>query len=50
LINPGIHFKPVKGNVLSSDANFNEIRSDLGVKAVSVHAEVEGRVPQSDQS
>jgi len=50
LIHPGIQIKPVKGNTLLSDANFNQIRPHLGVKTVPVHAQIEGRVPQSDQS
>jgi hypothetical protein len=45
LIHPGIQIKPVKCNTLLSDANFNQIRPDLGVKAVPVHAQIEGRVP-----
>jgi hypothetical protein len=48
LIHPGIQIKPVKSNALSSDANFNEIRPHLGVKAVPVHAQIEGRIAQSD--
>jgi hypothetical protein len=50
LIHPGIQIKPVKSNALSSDADFNEIRTHLGVKAVPVHAQIEGRILQSDQS
>jgi hypothetical protein len=50
LIHPGVQIKPVKGNTLLSDANFNQIRPHLGVKTVPVHAQIEGRVPQPDQS
>jgi hypothetical protein len=50
LIHPSVQIKPVKGNTLLSDANFNEIRPDFGVKAVPVHAQIKGRIPQSDQS
>jgi hypothetical protein len=50
LIHPGIQFKAIEGNALFPDANFNEIRPYLGVKAVSVHAQIGGRVPEADQS
>jgi hypothetical protein len=50
LIYPGIQIKAIKGNTLLSDANFSQIRSHLGVKAVSVHAQIEGRIPETDQS
>jgi hypothetical protein len=38
VVYPGIQIKAIKGNTLLSDANFNEIRPYLGIKAVSVHA------------
>jgi hypothetical protein len=50
VVYPGIQIKAIKGNTLLSDANFNEIRPYLGVKAVPVHAEIEGSVPEADQS
>jgi len=50
LVYPGIQFKAIKGNTLLSDANFNEIRPYLGVKAVPVHAQVAGRVPEAEQA
>ena len=50
MVYPGIQIKAIKGNTLLSDANFNEIRPYLGVKAVSVHAQIGGRVPEADQS
>ena len=50
MIHPGIQIKPVEGYALLSDANFNEIRPYLGVKAVAVHTQIEGRIAQSDQS
>ena len=50
MVYPGIQIKAIKGNTLLSDANFNEIRPYLGVKAVPVHAQIEGRVPEADQS
>ena len=50
MVYPGIQIKTIKGNTLLSDANFNEIRPYLGVKAVPVHAQIEGSVPETDQS
>jgi hypothetical protein len=38
VVYPDIQIKAIKGNTLLSDANFNEIRPYLGIKAVSVHA------------
>jgi hypothetical protein len=46
----GIQIKAIKGNTLYSDANFNEIRPHLGVKAVPIHAQIEGRIPEAEQS
>ena len=50
MVYPGIQIKAIKGNTLLSDANFSQIRSCLGVKAVPVHAQIEGGVPEADQS
>ena len=50
MVYPGIKIKAIKGNTLYSDANFNEIRPYLGIKAAPVHAQIEGRVPEADQS
>jgi hypothetical protein len=50
LIYPGVQIKSVKGNTLQPDTNFNQKRPYLGIKAVPVHAQIEGCVPQSDQS
>jgi hypothetical protein len=50
VVYPDIQIKAIKGNTLLSDANFNEIRPHLGVKAVPVHAQIEGRIPEAEQS
>jgi len=50
LIYPGIQFKAVKGNALLSDAYFSQIRSYLGIKAVSVHAQISGRIAKPDET
>jgi hypothetical protein len=49
LIHPGIQFKAIEGNALFPDANFNEIRPYLGVKAVAVHTQVTGCVAEANQ-
>jgi hypothetical protein len=50
LIHPGVEFKSVEGDALFSDADFNEIRANLGIEAVAVHAQVARRIPEADQS
>ena len=50
MIYPGVEFKSVEGDALFTDADFNEIRPNLGVKAVAVHAQVAGCVAEADQS
>jgi hypothetical protein len=48
LLHPGVQFKSVEGYALFPDADFNEIRAYLGVKAVAVHAQVSGCVAEAD--
>jgi len=50
VIHPGIQFKPVKCNPLLPNRNYHQTGPYLSVKAVSVHAQIEGRVPEADQS
>ena len=50
MIYPGVQIKAVEGNTLCANPDFNETRSDLGVEAIPVHSQIEGRVPQPDQS
>jgi hypothetical protein len=49
LIYPGVKIKAIKGNTLFADWDFNEIRSDFRIKAVSIHAQIERRIPESDK-
>ena len=49
MIYPGVQIKAVEGNTLCANPDFNEARSDLGVEAIPVHSQIEGRVPQPDQ-
>ena len=50
LLHPGIHFKAVKGDALSADGNFGQGRAHLPVKAVAVHPQVSGGIPEAYQS
>jgi len=50
LIHPGIEIKSIEGYPLLPHADLDDERTDLGVEAVLVHTEVEGRIPQPDQS
>lgn len=49
MIRPVIQIKSVEGNALFADSYFNEVRTDLRVEAISVHSEVEGRIPQPNK-
>jgi len=50
LIYPGVEFKSVEGDALLADANFHEIRTYLSIEAVAIHAQIERRIPEADQS
>jgi len=45
MVHPGVQIKTVEGNPLFADLNFKKIRTNFSVKAVPVHAQIEGRVP-----
>jgi hypothetical protein len=45
MVHPGVQIKAIEGNALFPDSDFNEIRTDLGVEAVPVHPQIEGRIP-----
>jgi hypothetical protein len=49
LVHPAVQIKAIKGNTLSTDRNFNEIRTDLRVESIPVHAQIERRIPQPDK-
>lgn len=50
MIHPGVQFNSVKGDALLADPDFGDLRPYLGVEAVAVHAQVEGRVTQPQQA
>jgi len=45
MVHPGVQIKAVEGNTLCANPDFNEMRSDLGVEAIPVHSQIEGRIP-----
>ena len=50
MVHPGVQIKAIESNTLFADLNFNEIRTNFSIKAVPVHAQIEGCVPKPDQS
>ena len=50
LLRYGVQFKSVESNTLYSDRYFGQIRPDLSVESVSIHAEIKRCIPQSDES
>jgi hypothetical protein len=49
VIGPGVEVKAIEGDALLADRDFSEKWAHFGVEAVSVHAEIERRVPEPDQ-
>jgi hypothetical protein len=49
LIHPGVQFKSVKGDTLFADGDFREMGPDLVIEAITVHAHIEGGIPESDE-
>ena len=49
MVNPGVEFKVVECHALAADRDLGEMRADLRVEAIAVHAEVAWRVTQTEQ-
>ena len=49
MIHPGVQFKAVERDALSTDRDFSEVGSDFRVEAVAVHAEVARRIPEAEE-
>lgn len=47
---PGVQFNTVEGKALHADGDLGDVRPDLTVEPVSVHPEVEGGIPQSNEA
>lgn len=50
LVSPLVEFMSVERNALFADRNIREMRADLGVEAVAVHAEVIRRIAESEEA
>lgn len=50
LLHPSVEFKAVERDALGADRDLGEVRPDLGVEAVAVHAEVAGGVAEAQQA
>jgi hypothetical protein len=50
LIDPRVQVKTIISDSLLTDWNLNEIRAHFLIETVGVHPQVEGGVPQPDQS
>ena len=50
LLDPGVQFKAIEGDTLDADRNLGEIRANLGIKPIAVHAEVERSVAEADEA
>jgi len=50
VIDPGVQFKAVERDTLSTDRDFSEVGTDFCVEAVAVHAEVAWGIPETEKS
>jgi hypothetical protein len=49
-LRPRVQFKPIECDPLNADRYLGEARPHLGVEAVSVHAEITGRVTEPEEA
>ena len=49
MVDPGIQFKAVERNSLSTDRDCGEMRPDFRVEAVAIHAEVPWRIAETEE-
>ena len=49
IVYPAVQFKAIESHPLAADAQLENMRSDFGVEAVPVHAEITGRVAKPDK-
>jgi hypothetical protein len=50
IVYPAVQFKPIESDALAADAHLDDVRSDLGVEPIPVHAQITGRVAKPDKS
>src|ERR1700691_3169866 len=46
----GFHFKAVEGAALDADPDLGQVRTNLAIEAILVHAKETGRVAQTDKA
>jgi hypothetical protein len=46
----GLHFKAIEGAALGADPDLGQVRTDLPVEPVLVHAKEAGRIAQADEA
>jgi hypothetical protein len=46
----GFHFKAIESSTLDPDPNLRQVRANLAIEAILVHAKETGRVAQSDKA
>jgi hypothetical protein len=46
----GFHFKAIEGATLGADPNLGQVRTNLAIEAILVHAKEPGRVAQTDEA
>ena len=49
MVDPGIQFKPVERNSLSTNRDFGKVGPDFRVESVAVHAEVARGIAETEQ-
>ena len=50
MVDPGVQFKAVERDALSTNRDFSEVRPDFGVEAVTVHAEIARGIAETKES
>jgi hypothetical protein len=50
VVGPGIEVKPVKGDPLRADGNYGEVRTNVAIEAIFVHAEIRWSVAHANEA
>jgi hypothetical protein len=50
VVRVGIELQPVECDALRADRDLGQVRADLGVEPIAVHAEVGRSVPEADEA
>jgi hypothetical protein len=50
LLPPSVQFKSVESNALATDTHLREIRAYVRVEEIAVHAEIAGRIPETQDT